>query len=210
MSELLIIFIIVIVIALPLGILNAKHQEKQKNSVLDEVKRTKLADLRKELFDTMDAYNQRVQQWREYHQKYEHLGEPTTTIGYTCLEGYEPWKQPTVSLKIDESDPSLDTQIEWTMNCLAVYPHRYHVPEIMQTASFYKDARLAIIGNYEFKPEQLRFIKSRADREQGVINVIITTTILECPTLTLEYPIDRRDLVDDLKAAVNAFKELCQ
>lgn len=202
------IFIVILIVLLIVFTIYSFHARKTKKQHDEEEKKAELASLRKKLLDFADTYNQQVKKWREYHAKYEHLGMPTTSVGYSLLEGYIPWEQPTVSIHFDESDPSIDTQIEWAKSSLEVYPVTYHLPNIDLCVSFYKEARLALFGNFEFKPEQLRFIKSRADKALGIIIVTITTTELEYPTFTLEYPYDERETVDELKAAFNAFKTL--
>lgn len=150
----------------------------------------------------------RVVEWQEFHKKYEHLGEPTTSVGYSILKSYEPWTQPIVNLKIDESNQDINTQLEWTMKCLAIYPVKYHLPEVHRTATFWKDAKKAYIGGFMFTPEQLRYIKSRTDKTLNAIIVTITTTNIECPMHTIEFNYDDREIVDELKAAFNAFKVL--
>ena len=206
--EYLIIIAVVLVIAFPLGLLNEKHKKAKEKVALDAVKQVKLTELRKELWQKMDEYNQHVKAWRQFYEEHKKYGEPTTSVGYSLLEGYEPWNQPTVTPKVDESDPSLDTQIKWTMECLAVYPVTYHLPDIEKTATFWKDAKIAIIGGYTFTPEELRFIKSRADKALDTIIISITTTNIECPMITIDFPYDDRETVDELKAAFRAFKEL--
>lgn len=202
------IFIVILSVLSILWIVLSFRYQKTKKLHDEEEKKAELAKLRKQLLDFADTYNQQVRNWREYHAKYEHLGLPTTSVGYSLLEDYIPWEQPTVSIHFDESDQSVDTQIEWAKTSLAIYPIKYHLPNINLCVSFYKEARLALFGYFEFKPEQLRFIKSRADKALGIIIVTITTTELEYPTFTLEYPYDERETVDELKAAFNAFKTL--
>lgn len=203
-----IIFIVILSGLLILLIVQSLRFQKAKQLHDEEEKKAELARLRKQLIDFAEAYNQQVKNWREYHAKYEHFGMPTTSVGYSLLDGYIPWEQPTVSIHFDESDPSLDTQIEWAKTSLAIYPVTYHLPNIDLCVSFYKEARIALFGNFEFKPEQLQFIKSRADKALGIIIVTITTAELEYPTFTLEYPYNERETVDELKAAFNAFKTL--
>lgn len=202
------IFIIILSVLLIFFAALSFRSQKTKKLQDEEENKEELKRLRKELLDFADTYNQQVKNWREYHEKYEHLGTPTTSVGYSLLEGYMPWEQPTVSIHFDESDPSVDTQIEWAKTSLAIYPIKYNLPNINLCVSFYKESRIALFGYFEFKPEQLRFIKSRADKALGIIIVTITTTELEYPTFTLEYPYDDRETVDELKAAFNAFKAL--
>ena len=73
---------------------------------------------------------------------------------------------------------------------------------------FFEEARVAVLGYFEYKPEQLRFIKSRMNKADNEIVVTITTTDLSSPIQTMDFPLDDRDTVDELKAAFNAFKML--
>ena len=84
----------------------------------------------------------------------------------------------------------------------------YRLPRLNNCATFYKDAQLAIIANREFTPKQLRYIKSSVDKVVNMIIVTITTNNIEEPSIKMYFDRDDRSVVDDLKAAFNAFKML--
>ena len=203
-----VIFLAIIVVVG--GILgNKKDQEKkaaeQKEHDQETLETVSLIKL--DLTEKNEANNQRMDAWKEWHENHADLGVPTTYVGFSTLEGW-PWERKHVNLIFDESK-SPDEQLNDVLNgdaCLIPYL----VPDFRNCALFFKDARTAFIGDRFFNPEEIRFVKSRTEKENDQIIVTITTTSLDCPTFTMEFRKDDRDDVDELKAAINAFKLLPQ
>lgn len=184
----------------------ASRKNEEKNQA--EAKRMKLQALRNEVLRNAEKYNERISSWRTFYKKFEHLGMPTNYIGFSTFDG-APWERPTIEVEFDDSTQDIDELIKWAYDGLEAIDMRNRVlPEIYQTAMFFEEARVAVLGFFDYKPEQLRFIKSRMDKAAGEIVVTITTTDLKCPIQTMDFPLEDRDDVDELKAAFNAFKLL--
>lgn len=180
----------------------AAEQKEHDRETLETVSLIKL-----DLTEKNEANNQRMDAWKEWHENHADLGIPTTYVGFSTLEGW-PWERKHVNLIFDESK-SPDEQLDDVLNgdaCLIPYL----VPDFRNCALFFKDACTAFIGGQFFNPEEIRFVKSRTDKENDQIIVTIATTSLDCPTFTMEFGKDDRDDVDELKATINAFKLLPQ
>lgn len=192
------------------AILHFKQQKEKKakaNELEDRETLETVSLIKLDLTEKNEANNQRMDAWKEWHENHADLGVPTMYVGFSTLEGW-PWERKHVNLIFDESK-SPDEQLDDVLNgdaCLIPYL----VPDFRNCALFFKDARTAFIGGRFFNPEEIRFVKSRTDKENDQIIVTVTTTNLDCPTFTMEFGKDDRDDVDELKAAINAFKILPQ
>ncbi len=206
----IIVIIAVGVLFIAYIIVGAKKEKEKKIAEQKERDRETLetvALIKLDLTEKNEANNQRMDAWKEWHENHADLGVPTTYVGFSTLEGW-PWERKHVNLIFDESK-SPDEQLDDVLNgnaCLIPYL----VPDFRNCALFFKDARTAFIGGRFFNPEEIRFVKSRTDKENEQIIVTVTTTNLDCPTFTMEFGKDDRDDVDELKAAINAFKLLPQ
>lgn len=204
-------FVIVLAIIVVVGGIlgNKRDQEKKaaEQKEHDRVTMETVALLKRDLDEKNEENNQRMDAWKEWHENHADLGAPTTYVGFSTLNGW-PWERQHVNLIFDDRK-SPDNQLDDVLNgdaCMIPY----HVPDFRDCALFFKDARTAFIGGRFFNPEEIRFVKSRTDKELGQIVVTITTTNLDCPTFTMEFDKENRDAVDELKAAINAFKLLPQ
>lgn len=210
MMEILIIAAAIFVLAIPFGILEAKRKERLQREEQDKCLQRDYREFMKELHKTDDNYHKQRDQWMAFYDKYKHLGTPSYTVGYANYKGW-PWEAPRVAVPYDtiEAEKDLQTKVNYARNGSIDFRMEHWLPEISQTATFYKEARLAVLGaQKEFTPEQLRFIKSNTDKVLESIVVTITTTNIEEPTFTMYFPLDDRSTVDELKAAFNAFKAL--
>lgn len=186
--------------------ISARKKESEKR---EAGKAKKLQVLRSEILENAEKYNDRIRSWKKFYAKYEHLGEPTTYIGFSTLHSGAPWQRPMLEVEFDDSTKDIDTLIKWAYDTLETIDMKNRIlPEIYQTAMFFEEARVAVLGYFEYKPEQLRFIKSRMNKADNEIVVTITTIDLSSPIQTMDFPLDDRDTVDELKTAFNAFKML--
>lgn len=181
------------------------EKQKQENKLKWEYEK-----YLKELKEIDSEYHSILNEWRAFHEKYKHLGNPTYSIGYSGYQDQFPWNYPNVSVPYDvienESDPQL--RVNYARNAGIDFRLEYSLPRLNNCATFYKDAQLAIIANREFTPKQLRYIKSSVDKVVNMIIVTITTNNIEEPSIKMYFDRDDRSVVDDLKAAFNAFKML--
>lgn len=210
MTYFLIILFLVIALCIPVGISEEKKKERQSREEQDKLLWKDYRYWMKELHKTDETYHKRLDEWIAFHDKYMHLGMPTYTVGYDNYKGW-PWEAPRVVVPYDtiEAESNLNTKVNYARNGKIDFSLEHKLPNIIQTATFYKEARLAVFGGKkELSVEQLRFIKSKADVSIDSIIVTITTTDIENPTYSMIFPLDERDTVDELKAAFNAFKEL--
>jgi len=201
-----VIFLAIIVIVG--GILgNKKDQEKKATEQKEHDRETleTVALIRQGLIEKNDANSNRIDIWKEWHSQHEYLGEPTEYVGFSDLHGW-PWERPKLNLKFDDTKSPSEQLDDALSGDTCLIP--YQVPDIRDCAMFYKDARIAFIGGKYFTPEEIRFVKSRTDKELKKIVVTVTTTNLDAPTFSMLMDIDRRDDVDELKAAIIAFKAL--
>jgi len=198
---------IVIIIGGYLSIQKDKENKAAEQKERDRETLETVSLIKRDLEEKNEANNQRMDAWKEWHENHADLGVPTTYVGFSILEGW-PWERKHVNLIFDDRK-SPDNQLDDVLNgdaCLIPYL----VPDFRDCALFFKDARTAFIGGRFFNPEEIRFVKSRTDKENDQIIVTVTTTSLDCPTFTMEFGKDDRDDVDELKAAINAFKLLPQ
>lgn len=204
------LFIIFLVgLVLVFGALSIRHGKQKKETERIEWLKKEYAEYIEELRKTDQEYHDLLKEWEEFHTKYQELGDPSYTVGYSNYKGW-PWEQPGVRVPYDkiEAEQNLDTKVNYARNGSIDFRMQHSLPDISQCATFWKDARLAVLGRQEFTPDQLRFIKSKTDKMLDSIIVTVTTNDIEHPTYSMLFPCDDRDTVDDLKAAVNAFKQL--
>ena len=165
----------------------------------------------KQLKEDDEHYHHMLQLWKDFHAKYESLGEPTLRINYFQRDGRWPWEMPIINIPYDEiaSEPDPGKRIDMVQNASIQLHLDYGIDAIGQSATFWKAARTAVFGRNEAHPEDLVSIKSKVENVAGkMIRVTITTTLLEQPTFDLYFEADDRRVVDELKAAFNAFKQL--
>lgn len=212
MSEFLIIILIIIVVAIPAGLLDAKRKERLQKEEEDKSLQAEYQRLIKQLHAADEDYHRLRGEWIAFHERFEDLGDPTYTVGYSGYEGKYPWTYPAINVPYEgiaeQETPELRRNA--AQNALNQLLFEYDIPKPWECATFYKDARYAIIAGHELNPEDLRFIKSNTDKILERIVVTITTTNIEQPTFSMYFSLDDRSTVDDLKAAFNAFKELKQ
>lgn len=176
------------------------EQKKQDQETLETV-----ALIRKDLEEKNAANNERIDTWKEWREKYADLGEPTTYVGFSAYNGW-PWERQHVTLHFDDRKSPSNQLDDVLSGDACMIP--YMVPSLFKCAIFFKDARIAFIGGTLFKPEEIRFVKSRTDKVLEKIIVTMTTTNLDFPTFQMEFELDDRETVDELKAAITAFKML--
>lgn len=180
----------------------AIFNEHLENSYQTDLKRLKEDD---------EHYHHMLQLWKDFHAKYESLGEPTLRINYFQRDGRWPWEMPIINIPYEEiaSEPDPGKRIDMVQNASIQLHLDYGIDAIGQSATFWKAARTAVFGRNEAHPEDLVSIKSKVENLAGkMIRVTITTTLLEQPTIDLYFEADDRRVVDELKAAFNAFKAL--
>lgn len=205
-----IVLIVFFIVAFILSSINKNKTEEYEKQKQENKLKWEYEKYLKELKETDSEYHSILNEWRAFHEKYEHLGKPTYYIGYTGYQDKFPWNYPNVSVPYDvienESDPQL--RVNYARNAGIDFRLEYSLPRLTSCATFYKDAQLAIIANREFTPKQLRYIKSSVDKVVNMIIVTITTNNIEEPSIKMYFDRDDRSVVDDLKAAFNAFKML--
>ena len=165
----------------------------------------------KQLKEDDEHYHHMLQLWKDFHTKYESLGEPTLRVGYSQRDGRWPWEMPNIHIPYGKiaAEPDPGKRIDMVTNASIQLHLDYGIDAIGQSATFWKEARTAVFGREEAHPEDLVSIKSNIVNVAGKhIRVTITTTILESPTIELIFDGDDRGTVDELKAAFNAFKAL--
>lgn len=164
----------------------------------------------KELHDLDEQYHQHLQYWKEFHAKYASLGEPTLRIGYPEYKMPMPWEYPTITVPYDkiEAEPEIRNRVDMMNSALSQMRYDHHIPAIGQCATFWQEARTAVLGREELHPEQIRFVKSNRNNPFKWIEVTVITNQLDRPTVSLIFEPDNRDKADQLKAAITAFKEL--
>lgn len=203
-----ILLVIIGILIIVFGYLHIRQQnEKQAKAKEQEDRETleTVALIRQGLIEKNDANSNRIDIWKEWHSQHENLGRPTTYVGFSSYNGW-PWERPKLDLKFDDTKSPSEQLNDALSGDVCLIP--YHVPDIRDCAMFFKDARIAFIGGMSFTPEEIRFVKSRTDKDLNKIVVTVTTTNLEAPTFSMLMDTDRRDDVDELKAAITAFKAL--
>ena len=204
----ILVLVITAILVVVFAILHFKQQEEQKAKAKEQEDRETLetvALIRQGLIEKNDANSKRIDIWREWHSQHEYLGEPTEYVGFSDLHGW-PWERQKLNLKFDDTKSPSEQMDDALSGDACLIP--YQVPDIRDCAMFFKDARIAFIGGMSFTPEEIRFVKSRKDKDLNKIVVTVTTTKLDAPTFSMLMDIDRRDDVDELKAAITAFKQL--
>lgn len=206
---LLIFVVFVVIVVFTFGALSAnREKQKQKAEYIESLK-TEYDKYLKELHKTDKDYHHTLEIWKEFHEKYKTLGEPSYTVGYSNYKGW-PWEQPRVHVPYEtiEAESNWDTKVNYVRNGSIDFRLEHSLPAIGQCATFWKDARLAVIGREELHPEEIRSVKSTKNTPLKWIAVIIFTTMIDKPTITLYFEPDDRQTADELKAAINAFKVL--
>lgn len=206
MNDIAVTFLLVgLIFVFCIAVLIARKDTEKKQ---EDGKKRRLQVLRNEILIKAEEYNKLLAEWREFYKKYEHLGKPTNYIGFSTYNG-APWEKPEIDVKFDDSTKDIDTLLKWACDGLdALAMKKAVLPQIYETAMFFQEERLAVIGFNEYKPEDLRFIKSRIDKDLGEVIVTFTTTNLACPVETMTFALEDRDTVDEFKACFNAFKAL--
>ena len=189
---------------------NQKINEEMERKKREDSLNKEFQEYLTELKEIDSEYHSLLNEWRAFYEKYEHLGKPTYYIGYTGYQDKFPWNYPNVSVPYDviENESDLQLRVNCARNAGIDFRLEYSLPRLNSCATFYKDAQLAIIANREFTPKQLRFIKSNVDKSINKIIVTVTTNNIEEPTFTMLFDREDRSVVDDFKAAFNAFKML--
>lgn len=205
------IFLIILGVALFLALGYFQSQaEKQKQQAEQEARlEDEYQQLLQDLHAADDNYHRLREEWIAFHEQYADLGKPTYTVNYcSYLHGY-PWEYPTVHIPYEgiANNPSAEFRRNAVQN--AIHDMRdYDLPHPSDCATFWKEARYAVIGRRGFNPEELRFVKSNVDKGLDKIVVTITTTDIEHPTLAMFFDRNDRGTVDDLKASINAFRTM--
>lgn len=164
----------------------------------------------KELHELDDSYHNMLKLWKEFHAKYENLGEPTLRIGYPDYQKPMPWEYPTVHIPYDEiaAEPDPSKRMDMASNGASQMRLDHSIPSIGCCATFWQDERIAVLGREELRPEEIRFVKSNRNNPLKWIEVTVTTTQLDRPTVSVLFEPEFRNQADELKAAVIAFKNL--
>ena len=211
----LLICLALLVVIIPAAILNTRHQEKHGGSLAADpyfaahFKKDYDQGI-KELHNLDEQYHAQLQYWKEFCAKYESLGEPTLRIGYPDYQKPMPWKYPAINIPYGEieGEQDLEKQVNMLRDALSQMRLDHSIPSIGKCATFWKDARMAVLGREELTPEQVRFVKSNRNNPLKWIEVIVTTTQIERPTVSVFFEPCERNEADELKAAITAFKAL--
>ena len=107
MSEFLIIILVIIILAIPAGLLDAKRKERLQREEEDKQLEVEYQKLLKDLHAADNEYHRRRDEWLAFHERFEDLGDPTYTVGYSGYEGKYPWTYPGINVPyqgIEEQD----------------------------------------------------------------------------------------------------------
>lgn len=212
----LLVCVALLVVIIPAAILNAGNKEKHESLASDPYFayhfKKEYEEGIKELHNLDEQYHAQLQYWKEFCAKYESMGEPTLRIGYPDYQKPMPWKYQAINIPYSEieGEQDLEKQVDMLRDALSQMRLDHSIPSIGKCATFWKDARIAVLGREELTPEQVRFVKSNRNNPLKWIEVIVTTTQIERPTVSVFFEPGERNEADELKAAINAFKLLPQ
>lgn len=210
--EILFFAIAIVVVVVIAATLQSKHNKSTGNvrpAVANQYLEERYKERLKELQSQDVQYHEMRKLWIDFINKYESLGEPTIRIGYFKDERM-PWQFPTITIPYDKIAAELDPGKRLDMIDNAEYKLKmdYDIPSIGKCATIWKEAKLAVLGREELSPEQIRFVKSNRNNPLKWIEVIVTTTQIERPTVSVFFEPGERNEADELKAAITAFKKI--